>query len=329
VPWISWFLLALTVSTTPQANPVAAPFAGGALFVWNEAGSLRAGIYHPPQPIAKTIALPGERCSIAPAVDFALLLCTMPDSSVIAVRVDGNGDEIPPRKTIPLAAPVSAAWNGYKFLVTSVDRLGQITNQLFDRNVDPVGPTHWMFRFSPNDVSVQVSAAGDRFLYVIEEIWRPNCGVECPSPGADIHVQPIDADGNPLSEVVVTDHGSMPRVATDGAALVLVWTEFRHAGIRARRIAADGTLLGNEEAIAGSEADTPRVVWDGRLFDVSFRGGLARLAPELTMQSRLEDAGPPPAELVVAGDVLVRAYVIGGRIVLDELPLTRRRAAGR
>jgi hypothetical protein len=329
VPWLPWFLLALTVSTAPQSNPVAASFAGGALFVWNEAGSLRAGIYRPPQPIAKTIALPGDRCAIAPADDFALLLCAMPDSSVIAVRIDPNGDEIPARKTIPLPAPVSVSWNGSKFLVASVDRVGQITNRLFDRDLDPIGPSHWVFRFSPNPIAVQIGTVGNRFLYVIEETWRPNCGFECPTPGADVHVQPLDADGNPLSEVVVTDHGWMPRVATDGSALALVWTEFPRAGIRARRIAADGTLLGDEVAIAGGDADTPRVVWDGRLFDVSFRGSLARLNPQLATLSLLKDSGPPPAEMVVASDRVVRAYIIDGRIVLDELPLTRRHAAAR
>jgi hypothetical protein len=141
----------------------------------------------------------------------------------------------------------------------------------------------------------------------------------------------------------------MPRIASDGSALTLVWTEFPHDGIRARRIAGDGTFLGKEIAVSDGRVCDPRVVWDGKAFDVSYRRDtlrdighnvsvvdaqfvdLARLTPELATfsvgEAPLINA---PSELVLAGDRLVRAYVVNARIVLDEIPLhPRGRAAGR
>ena len=319
-------LLALVLN-----NPLGAPFAGGALFVWNNGTSLRAEVYRGAQ--TKSIALPGERCSIAPAGDFALLLCTMADSSVVAVRIDPNGDEIPPRKTMPLSGPVSVAWNGSRFLVASVDRVGQITNQLFDRDLNPVGPPHWLFRFSPNDVAVQVTTVGDRFVYLIEETWRPNCGIECPPPGANVNVQPIDGDGNPLPEVTLTNHGWMPRATTDGRELALVWTEFRRNGIHARRLTPDCAFLGDEVVIDNGPAYDPRVVWDGTFYDVAFRRDavrdFARLNRELAAVALLEQPGGVTSELVVAGDRLLRAYVAGGQLVVEDLSLRPRGRAAK
>src|ERR1051325_1786487 len=320
-------LLALALS-----NPLGAPFAGGALFVWNGGSGLRAEVYRGVQP--KSIALPGERCSIAPAGDVALLLCTMADSSVIAVRIDANGDEIPSRRMMPLSGPVSVAWNGSKFLVAWVDHVGQITNQLFDRDWNPVAPPHWLFRFSPNDVAVQVTTAGDRFVYLIEETWRGNCGIpECPVPGANVNVQPIDAAGTPLPEVVVAKHGWRPRATTDGRELLLVWTEFPRAGIHARRLTPDGALLGDEVAIDGGPAYDASVVWDGTFYDVAFRRetvrDLARVNRDLATVVQLEQPGGVTSELVVAGDRLLRARVEGGQLVVEDLSLRPRGRAAK
>jgi len=316
-------ILALTLS--------AAPFAGGALFVWNDGHALRAEVYRGVQPTS--IALPGVRCSIAPADDFALLLCTMADGSVVAVRIDPNGDEIAPRKTMPLSGAVSGAWNGSRFLVAWVDGVGQIRNQLFDREMNAAGPPHWLFRFSPNDVAVQVVTVGDRFLYLIEETWRPNCGFECPPPGANVNAQPIDADGNPLPEVAVTTHGWMPRAASNGQELVLVWTEFRSAGIHARRLTRDGAFLGDEVVIDSGPAYAPRVAWDGTFYDVAFRRDsvhdFARLKGDLAAVALLEQPGGVSSELVVAGDRLLRAHVEAGQLVIEDLSLRPRGRAAR
>ncbi len=158
------------------------------------------------------------------------------------------------------SAHPALAWNGQSWGLVYSDNLGGVDSDLYYRPLSATGqPTGSVVRLTNsagNSDWPDLVWTGTTYALAYEDL-------RITASKADLYFQRFDRNGTRLGgEVRVTtntERQSSPILKWNGTSFGLVWTDYRNAGNREiyfRRLAADGTPVGNEVRVTNDPADS-------------------------------------------------------------------------
>ena len=263
IPILLFLLLAATAFADPfetfiQLAPSSAPCVqvanttAGPLAIWvNDAGVMRAN--------ERFVTDAAVRGGVASFGDYALVVWTQPDGSVMAKRVQPDG------RTAGVVRKIGSNANGPIAIAAAKDRyfvawggtLGEVYAAIVNDVGDPFVPAMPVTTQSPSLVGEIAAAASEDGFAAVWHSWAEQkvLAVTVAESGVPVSMTPL----------LVSDNGIFADVTSNGDDFFVAWTD--GPSLRARTLTV-GRELGRVRSLGVGQA--PRISWDGFAYTVAF-----------------------------------------------------------
>ncbi len=294
----------LTQFPTPTASLVeVASTSAGPLTVWLEdSGAVQAN--------GQLVTSGAERIGVASHGDYALVVWTQADGSVMAARrrPDGTAAGVVRRIGSNASGPLAVVDADDRYFVAWMGSLGEVYGAIVSTIGLPIVPAMPITTQSSSHIDeIAVAASAEGFAVVWHDLLA-----------RQVFATTVRASGVPVSmtPLLVTDDGGFPDVASDGEGFFVVWGI---GTVSARTLSLEGELGRVRTVTVGT---APRVAWDGFAYSIAFLREV-RPRPATVLQAlmmlRISEYGTYVELLQPASIIFPRAWDVdarGGRLDL-------------